>query len=422
MRGYNEDWIYNRAVVLQAERWQRQGLLTDEQGQKIQQQYPVGFRGSNTFLEIGAFLFTNIAVAGGYALLWLFLGQLFTNQYSSAVYNVLIGIGVGLLGQALIRKQQLYRSGVDNALIVSAVALLLMGLQLALPNETSLYARCLLSLPVMLVAIWFYGDTIVTCLAIITLYAAVFDGLLELSWGQAALPFVMMALSTMIYLFCHFSFIVPTSGPGRRAGVFSRTSGKAATQSPSSRMIKNLVYYDDAVTLTQWMALIALLASGNYYIVRELNGELLDPSLAEAPQIALPWLFWFTTFAIPVLYGYIALRYRNRVFLLLMGLGIAALVATLRYYIGFLPLSVHLALCGFALILIAFLLIRFLSRPGHAAESHGLTDTPDDDSPREFFLNVETLATIQASASLHQPEGVKFGGGDFGGGGAGATY
>ena len=422
MKAYNEDWIYNRAVVLQAERWQRQGLLTEPQLEKTRTQYPVGFRASNPFLEIGAFIFTNVAVAGGYALLWLFMGQFLMDSSSSAVYNVLMGIAVGLIGQVLIRQQHLYRNGVDNALVVSAVALLVMGINVALPNEVALYARCLFSLPIMLAAIWFYGDTIVTCLALLTLYTAVFDGLLEFSWGRAALPFVMMALSMVIYLFCHFAFIVPTSGPGRRSGVFSRTSGKMASLIPTVRMIKNLVYYDDAVTLTQWFALIVLAASGNYYVVRELNGQLIDQRPAVAPQIAMPWFFWFTTVAIPALYGYVALTYRNRVFLILSGFGVAAMITTLRYYIGVLPLSIHLTATGIIVALAAAFLIRYLRQPARKTAQLGFTDIPDEDSPREFFLNAETLATIQASTSLHQPDGVKFGGGSFGGGGAGEKY
>lgn len=422
MKAYNSDWIYNRAVVLQAERWQRQGLLTNEQLQQTRLQYPVGFRSSNTFIEIGAFIFTNIAVLGGYALLWLLLGNSFVNHYSTALYNVVIGLGVGWLGLLLIRQQNLYRNGVDNALVASAVALVLMGINVALPNELPLYERCLFCLPIMLLVIWFFGDTIITCLALLTLYTAVYDGFLAIGWGRVAMPFMMMGLSGIIYFVCHFAFIVPTSGPGRRSGVFSRTSGKMAAHPPTGRMIRNLIYYDDAVTLTQWIALILLAASGNYYIVREWNGLLLDSHPAIAPPMAMSWFFWFTTITIPVLYGYVAWRYRNRVFLILTGLGIAATIATIRYYIGELPLSVHLTLTGLVVALTATLLIRYLNRPEHKTEPLGFTDVPDEDSPREFFLNAETLATIQATTSLHQPEGVKFGGGDFGGGGAKETY
>jgi uncharacterized membrane protein YgcG len=422
MKAYNIDWIYNRIIRLQADRWRQQGLLTDQQAKTIHDAYPVAFRTSNAFVEIGAFLFTNVAVAGGYALLGLFLSALIANQTGIAIFNTVMGVGLILLNQYLIRSQSLYRSGVDNALVVSSAALLVMGINVALPNEVSFWLRCLVSLPILGLAVWYYGDTIVTFIALLTLYAAVFDGLLTFDWGKTMLPFAFMLLSGLIYVVCHFAFTVPTSGPGRRAGIFSRTTGRRAAQTPTNRMMHNMAYYDDAITISQWIALSMFMISGNYFIVREFNGQLLRPVPAEAPEINLPWLFWATTVLIPAAYAYLGLRHRNRVFLILAGVGLAGVVATVRYYVGILPLSVHLSLSGLLTIGFASLLIWYLRRPGHETHAHGFTDVPDDDSPREFFLNAETLATIQATSSIHQPDGVKFGGGDFGGGGSGSKY
>ncbi|OIN57243.1 hypothetical protein [Arsenicibacter rosenii] len=419
-KAYNIQWIYNKVIRLQTERWQAQGLLTPEQSQTIFNACPIGFRQSNAFVEIGAFLFTNIAVAGGYALLGLLLSP--ANATANAIYSCLFGIGLVFLNQVLIRQQSLYRSGIDNALVVSSVALIALGINVALPNETSLWARCLWCLPVMMLAIWHYGDTIVTFVAWLTLYWAIYDGLLTFSWGKAILPFMFMALSLCIYFLCHFAFIVPTRGPGRRAGVFSRTAGRSADKPATETIMQNLVYYDDAITITQWIALSMLLVSSNYFIVRELNAQLLRPVPAVSPDISLPWLFWAFTFLIPVGYAFVGLRYRNRVFLILAAIGIAGALSTFRHYHGFLPLSVHLTLCGVFTIGFAGFMIWLLRRPGHETQPHGFTDIPDEDSPREFFLNAELLATIQASASVHHPDPLRYGGGDFGGGGSSGKY
>lgn len=397
MRAYNPTHIRNRAIRQQADRWHREGLLQADQVTAIQQAYPVPFRNSNVFAEIGAFVFTGIAVGGAYALLMLFMTDLLDNSVSFGAFNALVSLGLIVLVYSLIRRSNFYRNGPDNVLIVLAASFLITALIVILPNETPFWLRCLLAVPVFLAFASYYGDVIVTFIALLAFYTALFTGLLELSWGRAALPFVLMGASLLLW------FLIKP--------IQTRLTDT------------NQTYYADALSIAEWTALIVLAAAGNYFVVRELNGLLTEvepgqPRPDVAPQISLAWLFWLLTFLIPGVYAYFGFNRKDRMFVILGILGLAAAASTVRYYYALLPLSVHLTLVGSLLIGCAVVAIRYLQQP-----RFGFTDVPDEESPRQFFLNAETLSIISATgATINRQPDMKFGGGDFGGGGAGSKY
>ena len=402
MKAYNETWVRNRAVVQQAEQWHRQRLLTDAQIDAIRRSFPFEFRQTNGFLEVGLFLFTVVAILSCYLLPATAIGSLLDDRTTSGLFNIASGIGLGLVGRLLINRRQLYRNGVDNAFVVMQTGFLAFGFNQFLPTDLTIATYCLLTLPLLLLVLWYYGDTLIAFVTLATFYAFVFDGMLSFSWGKAALPFVMMGVS---------------------AGLFMLV-----------RQIDKSPYYADSLNLAQWVALIVLAAGGNYFVVRELNGLLMDPVPgqpvpANAPEIALSWLFWLLTFAIPAAYLQLGLTRKNRMLIILGGLGLIAAVITLHEYTALLPLNVALTLGGLVLIGLAVAIIRFLRQPtaveGRPANyRNGFTDDPDYESPDQFFVNMGTAVAMQATTGAQQQpkEGVRFGGGDFGGGGSEGKY
>lgn len=391
MRAYNEQWIFGRELLRQAERWHRRGLLTDEQIAAVQRTYPTGFRQTNGILEIGLFLFTTLAVMGAFLLVATFMSMLVDERVSFGILCLLFGVGLGLLGQQSIHRRLLYRNGVDNAFAVLTTGFITFGLLLFLPENLTLASYCIAALPFLLVALWYYGDTILAFVTLATLYTALVDGLLEFTWGKDALPFVLMTVSALLYV------------------------GIRRVKLPPVQQ----VYYADPLNLTESLSLVILAASGNYFVVREVNALLLTPIADESPEITLPALFWLLTFLIPGAYLGRGFSTRNRILLSLGGLGLIAAVATVHEYAALVPLNVALTIGGGLLIGISVLLIRYLARP-----KHGFTDAPDEDLPDQFFVNAETIAAIQATAGAqHSPEkGVRFGGGNFGGGGGEGRY
>ena len=396
MKAYNETWVRNRALVQQTEQWHRQGLLTDVQLRAVQQAFPFNFRQTNGFLEIGLFLFTCVAVMASYmlpaSLILALLNIVSDERVLYGLFSLVAGVVTWWLGQLIINRQQLYRNGVDNAFVAMLTGFLVFGFGQFLPQNLTLGTYCLLTLPLLLAIVWYYGDTLIAFVATVTLYTFIFDGMLQISWGKAALPFVMMAASAGLYALV--------------------------------RRLDTSPYYADPLNLVQWVALIVLAASGNYFVVRELNGLLLEPTPgqpapANAPQIALPALFWFLTVAIPIFYLYRGFANRDRMLLILGGLGLVAAASTVHEYVALLPLNMTLTLGGAVLIGVAVFGIRYLTTP-----RHGFTDAPDTESPDQFFINLGTAAAMQAAAGAqqHPKNDLRFGGGNFGGGGSEGNY
>lgn len=391
MKAYNLTWLEEREIRQQAERWQAQHVLTDEQAETIRQAYPIRFKQTGAALEIGSFVFTLLAALALYGLVSITLD---INSKGSGLVSLLMAGGTFALAVLSIRSNQFYRNGIDNALWLVSALSAVWGLVLVFFQRNDVFPPfwevCLIALPILLIYIVYTGDTILTYFALAAFYGALFDGLLEMSWGKAALPFVLM---------------------GASAGLFGLVTWLG-------RSTANAVYYSDGLTLVQWVALLVGMVAGNYYVVRELNALLLHTRQPDSPDIALPILFWLTTFGIPAIYGIIGFRQRNRMLLVVAALGLAGGIATVYHYAGTWPLSVTLAVHGGLLIGLAMLLIRYLRTP-----KYGFTDAIDEEPPLELLRHVGLLTTLQGIANAqHQPTGPRFGGGNFSGGGAGDQY
>ncbi len=391
MKAYNLTWLEERDIRQQADRWHAQHVFTDEQAEAVRQAYPVRFKQTASALEIGSFVFTLLAALALYGLLSITLD---TNSTGSGVVSLLMAGGTFAAAVMSIRSNQFYRNGIDNALWLVSALSAVWGLVLLFFQRNDVFPPfwevCLIALPILLAYIVFTGDTILTYFALTAFYGALFDGLLDLSWGQAALPFVLMGASASLL-------------------------GLATWLEKSTA---NAVYYSDVLVLVQWASLLVGMAAGNYYVVRELNAVLLPGRHAQSPEIALPGLFWATTFVIPLVYSVVGFRRRNRMLLIVAVVGLAAAVATVYHYVGTWPLSVTLAVHGGIVIGLAILLIRYLRTP-----HYGFTDAIDEEPPLELLRHVGLLTTVQGvSNAQSQPTGPRFGGGDFAGGGAGESF
>ncbi|MBO0936534.1 hypothetical protein J2I47_08270 [Fibrella sp. HMF5335] len=385
MKLYNETHIEERDLLRQVEQWQTQGLVTAEQLTAIRAAYPRRFKLTNPFIEIGLFLFTIIAAMSAYGLVTVLFSGLNNGQSSLGVVAILFGIGLFFLTKTIVGDSNLCRNGVDNALVLLVPLFLIGGLILLFPITPPFWVCCLIALPILLAMIWYTGDTILTYFALFALYGGLFHRLLDYGWGKPLLPFIFMAVSVGLYAL--------------------------ASRLPNS------AYYADVLSQVRWTSLVVLAAAGNYFVVRELNGLLLDHRGA-TPEIPLRGLFWATTFGIPSVYALLGFRRKSRMFVILAVLGLAAAVATVRHYYGTWPLSVALAVDGTVLIGLAVLAIRLLRAP-----RYGFSDDDDGEAPLLVVRHAGTLTTLQGTANAQQqPTGPRFGGGDFGGGGAGDAY
>lgn len=400
MKAYNQAWIHNRDVLQQVDRWHRQGLLTDAQQATARTTYPVGFLQTNSYVEIGLFLFTTVVILAVYLLVLPFASAVEEDRLAYGLVNAGFGLVVGVVGNVLINRRTLHRNGVDNAFVVMATAFVGFGLNQFIPEGVSLSTHCLLTLPVLVLVFWYYGDTLIAFLLLMTAYTLVYNVTLHTDAGRALLPYAMIVASVALY--------------GLSTWLLR---------------LEKTTYYLDGLHLGQWLALAMLLISSNYYVVRELNGVLADSvrqldDLQNQPlrapgTLALPGLFWVLTFALPILYLWLGTARRDRMLLILGLAGLTGAFATVHAYWHLVPTNVALTIGGLLMIGLAVLGIRHLRAP-----AHGFTDAPDEDSTSESGLDSSLLIARQTGqntpATPHptgRPEG-----GKFGGGGAGESY
>lgn len=387
---YDPDHIDEREILRQVDRWRAQQLVTPEQVTAIQQAFPKRFRQVNPWLEVGAFLFTTLAVLSLYGLVMIqfdaFSGE--TSLFFS-ILSIAYAIGILVFARFYTRKNGLCRNGTDNAMLVTAAGIGSWGLIELAANLNGRYPPfwvcALLALPVLLALIWYSGDVLLTYITLGLFYGMLFDRLIDFSWGKSAMPFVLMSVSGVL-------FALVRKEP-RRA------------------------YYAEALGVARWFSLAMILIASNYFLVRELNALLLSPIPPVSPQIALSGLFWLLTIGLPVAYLALGVQRRNRMLLILGTFGLAgAIAAFIHYYVTW-PSSIVLSVCGALTIGLAVLLIRYLRQT-----RNGLTDVPDEEPPHALIRHIGTLATVQATANAQDQPHLRFGGGDFGGSGAGDRY
>jgi uncharacterized membrane protein YgcG len=167
--------------------------------------------------------------------------------------------------------------------------------------------------------------------------------------------------------------------------------------------------------------LITFYAAGNYYVVQTLGGEFNSNVNIIAPK-ALPFggFFWAWTILLPFIYLGLGIRKKDAILLRIGLILIAAAAITFRTYYHILPVDIMLATVGAAVLGTAYTIMQYLKTP-----KHGFTYAELDDSNMMDNLKVESLIiaeTFAKAPAAPANDGVKFGGGDFGGGGSSDSF
>ena len=385
---YNEAWIQARAIQAQAREWQRKGLLNAEQMERIKTVFPDSFYKANLWVKIGLFLFTLLLNGCASSLAGtVMLSALSDSVAGWGIVSILFGVGFYLLLEYFIRERRLFHSGVDNALLYCMVGSLVGGLCLMFSKvigEAHFWLYGLLALPVLVWAVVRYASRLLTVAAFGCLLFIVVSLSLESPWGKALLPFIVMAVTGVIYFF--------VKKVDRRETSF---------------------YWTKCLTVIEVMALVLFYAGGNYYVVRE--GNALISGASTAGQIPFAPLFYAFTVLIPVAYLGLAIRRKDRLLLWISLLAVAASVVTFQHYFAPLSWAGFLTLNGLLLIGLAWVLIRYLTVPKHGFTS--AADGPLTGADAEAFAIAHARTTQPAEVTTPL-----FGDGDFGGAGAGSGY
>ncbi|QJB33234.1 hypothetical protein HF329_18690 [Chitinophaga oryzae] len=376
----------NLDIQNEADKAHRQGCISPETQEAIRKAHPVDLYTPNLVIRIGLFLLTCIVIAftSGFFLL-LALGSDTATGFRVAVILASL-LCIGVLEFAISQKKP-YRSGINEALLWSAVGLFCCGIFIE-NYDLSENAWALTVLILTALGTLRYADMVSSAVAYLAFLLLVFWQVMKIPYGTAVMPFLLMGISLAVYL-------------------------------ASSRLVKRraLRHYSDCLTVLRVLSLITLYMAGNYFVVRETNSMLLMP---EAPtDIPAGWLFWALTVIIPPLYIYLGVRKKDAVLLRTGVILVAMIVFTIRHYHSVMPLETAMAIGGLVLTGGAWALIRYLHTP-----KNGFTYAPSDEAGMADQLKVESLIIAQTFPPTARPADThpNFGGGSGGGGGASGDF
>jgi len=389
MIAYNKTWLANRRLQDELKKDLEHGRITKAEFDSITEKYPVGFYSPNLLVRVGLFILTCVIILFADGLLSLMASG--SGIIESFGWLIFLGLLSYLALELMVNNKFHYRSGVDDALLFISLCLLVGGFAIMVSDINIGVNYLPLSLVVLLLTLFLslrFADMLTAAVCCISFFAFIFYGCEKIgAVGLTVVPFIMMLASAGMYW-------------------LSNTN--------SSR--PKFINYENCLIIVQIVCLLTLYAAGNYYIVQTLSDEL----NGQHKPIAFSAFFWVWTIFLPFVYIWFGLKKKD-VILLRTGLVLtAAAVATFRTYYHVLPTDVMLTLAGALLLGTAYTVMKYLKTP-----KHGITYADPDEANLMDNLKIESFIVAETFSHTPTPpaaEGVKFGGGDFGGGGSSGGF
>ena len=391
MIAYNELKFSNLLLLDQLKRWKRAGLLDAAMLSAIAIQKAETYKHTNIFLRIGVFILTMILSWSITGIAFLFFDL--DSEIVIGVAMIFFGLLFGAALEFFIRKKSAFCSGVDDALLYFSATGIIVGIaivfQLYKTNSPELYHSILICLALMPAAIR-YVDRFLALLSYIAVFCVFFFGIphwFGMNIAKLVLPFFTMALSISFYM------------------LFARWQKRF-----------ELRFYKHCLMWLSYAALFSFYAGGNYYVVRELSTSYFDIDLKPGQDIPLAWFFQLFTVLVPVVLIALGLKNKNKPMIISGLILCAAAVATIRYYYSVMPVEWALTLGGLAMILVAVIAHYFFRK-----KTTGITYEEDVTDDPLISRDLEAIFIAQVLRKQMPDKTTEFGGGEFGGGGAGST-
>ncbi len=378
MIAYNKTSLHNDRIQEQSTTAFENDLISKEELHNIKLKYPVQFYTPNLFIRIGLFILTGIVVS--------FSFSLFSIMFMVGGENVLKGLllFVSLLTYAalefMVKKNHHYQSGVDDALLWNFAGMLFGSLMLIL--DAGALANSIIAFFISLYCSLRFADRIMSVVSFLSFLAILFFLFTDhLGISKAIVPFLLMAASAVVYL------------------LISNLEKKT-----------NLKNYEHCFTIINIVSLLS------FYVVREVNNAMFY--LTKDGSLPFSWLFWIFTILLPILYIITGIQKKDIILLRTGVLLVAAMIFTIRYYYSLAPIEIILTIAGAALLVISYALINNLKQP-----KFGFTYAELNKENRNEKTLVESLLIAETLGDQAKPTNTtKFGGGSFGGGGAGGEF
>ncbi len=380
MKAYSENWVENLKFKFKLNSWFKSGQLNQEELSKGNEYFKEDFYKPNWFILMGLFLFTNIAVSFTTTFFLAMVGIL-DSKIGLSIALIIVSAGSFIALEFFIKSKNLYRSGIDNALLYLALGFFYSSILLFFDFSLPFYYYPLLLFFILIPAFIRYADPLVAIAMFFSFFVFVFLFAITFSIGKTILPFLLMSLAASVYFIS------------------------------KSRLIS--FYFEDVQQIIKTLSLIVFYLAGNYLVVREANAVLNNNS----PSIEMPFgiLFWVFTFSIPFVYIYIGMQNKDRKSIIIGLLAFGFSIFTFRYYHSVLPLEWALTLGGLVLIGFSIFVLKYFKTPKFNLSS--------EVSEANKFSKLESILAAQAfQANSTSNDTLKMGGGDFGGGGSEQSY
>jgi hypothetical protein len=387
MIAYNKTWLHNLFVQDQINTVFEAGCIDPDEYNHIKSLHTAGFYTPNIFIRIGLFLLTLVIAIFSFGLISLVLIDAIERSISGL--TIFFGLVAYAALEFMIATKHHYQSGVDDALLWMSAGLLFGGVTLAF--DASPLAMCCIALFIASFFAIRFADRLMTLAAFLSLTGILFFTCTQIGGiAKAIVPFVIMIASVIIYF------------------VVRNLKGNS-----------NLSNYLSCFRVIEIAALLSFYAAGNYFSVRELSNAMFNMNLADGQSIPFGNLFWAFTIITPMIYIGFGIKLKDTILVRCGLLLVAAMVFTIRYYYHVAPIETAITIGGIVLIAVAYLLIRYLKTP-----KHGLTYQELQRKKLAAPIQIESLIIAEtfAAPAVAPETGTQFGGGSFGGAGAGSEF
>ena len=389
MIAYNKTWLANLRLQNTLEKDLSSGCVTNEEFSAIKEKYPVSFYTPTLFARVGLFILTCIVMLFVCGLIALMGSS--SNMFSNPIFPFFLGL-ISYAGlEVMVGGSNHYRSGVDDALLFISGCLFFGGLMMMFVgnNGTNYIALTATAFLISLFLTIRFADMLMSAACCISFFAWVFFLWTKvIPSGTATVPFIMMLVSAGGYWLLY-----------------------------TFRNKLQFINYQNCLIVGMTICLLTLYAAGNYYVIQTLGDELNGTNDKAVPFGAF-FLAW--TILLPFVYVGFGIKKKDAILLRTGLLLITAAVLTFRNYYHLLPIDIMLTIAGTLVLGGAYGLMKYLK-----TAKHGFTYAEPDDAHLMDHLKVESLIiaeTFSTAPAAPTNDGVKFGGGDFGGGGSSGDF
>jgi uncharacterized membrane protein YgcG len=389
MIAFNISELKKLSIYIEAHNWYKSQIISEMQWRNIQKEYSSKLYHPPIWLRCLLFVATIIGINAGLGLVGsVFLSNGFDNDYVIRLFFGITGLGYLLFHEyVIIQSKRHYKSGVSEAFLFLGLIQTIVAIYWN--DDINFFLTLLVFSSGIFIAIR-YLNLVGVIVSIFAFAYFIFNLLFQLGGiTQTIIPFAFILIFGLLFI---WSQVIQSS--------------------------YHLPLFKDHFIVLDILLLILCYLGGNYFVVRELSLEMMGLHLAPEQDIPFAFVFYFLTVTVPLAYLGFGIKRKS---ILLIRTGILILfvsVITFKYYYSSGHPEISLTISGSIILLLAVWALNYLKtiRNGYTREPL-LSDKWSN-------LNAESIlisSTMGGNSDLSD-HSTEYGGGQFGGGGAGDQF